>query len=185
MNEDADARTRAKMSLRGSREELMRTCDDLEDLGVEPSDLSWRDWIIILTREIRNEEFESQCDWNSIPADGWVEILLNSHRYDDECDWRGLQGCHLVDVLSNRPELASKRFIDRLSGSQWGEILSKAPRLAGICDWRKMSRLTWLGLLRRHPGMAIYLDRWALSDEDRTSLEIIAGVAEARQSEDG
>ena len=132
------------------RERMIREAKHLgSDREIELWDIRRADWVVILTREIRDKYIEAKCDWNSLSGSDWVEILLNSPRYDHECDWLSLQGEHITELLRVRPELAPKCKLDRLSGPEWVRVLMDSPSLSHLCNWSLVSEKSTKMLIQR------------------------------------
>lgn len=132
------------------REKMFRETKHLgSDREIKLWDIKRADWVVILTREIRDKYIEAKCDWNALSGSDWVEILLNSPRYDDECDWLSLQGENITELLRVRPELASRCKLDRLSGPEWVRVLIDSPSLSCLCDWSLISEKSTKMLIQR------------------------------------
>ncbi len=132
--------------------EKLNNCRDWAENEFEYALRTFMNHLGIQTKDQQIVDHLVECSARDLPADAWLEILLNSFGaslvgYSQICQW------------------------EKFSGSDWAKLLSKCRQFADKCDWSKLSGKDWTLLLEDRPEFAEKCEKWTeLDDEDWTLL---------------
>lgn len=109
-------------------------------------------------------QFADKCDWSTLDAHDWQDLLVTRPEFADKCDWSKLDSHNWIRLLVKRPQFADKCDFGKFDGIDFAYLIGLKPEFAEIID----------GLVGKDGDSIIGNWRLRMEESDWSVLSILA-----------